>query len=49
MSVEIYQLVESPEPLNPYGVKRFAKSGEGLPVLCFIDGPCCKVRFGMEA
>lgn len=24
---------------------RFASLGTGMPVLCFIDGFCCKVRF----
>lgn len=43
--MDVYQLVESPEPWNPYGIRMFASLGTGMPVLCFIDGFCCKVRF----
>lgn len=45
MTLWIYQLVESDEPLNPYGVRRMAPEGQGFPVLAMRDGPCCLIRF----
>jgi hypothetical protein len=49
--MHIYQLVESPCVWNPYGIKMFATKGNNSPdkkfhpIVCFVDGPCCKVRF----
>lgn len=43
--MHVYQLVPSPEPFNPYGIRKFAPLGSGKPVMCFIDGPCFKIKF----
>lgn len=43
--MDVYQLVESPCIWNPYGIRMMAPKGTGMPVICFVDGPCCKVRF----
>ena len=45
LTLWIYQLVDSDEPLNPYGVRRMAPKGEGKPALVMRDGSCCLVRF----
>lgn len=49
MIMDVYQLVESDCVWNPYGIKRMAPAGEGRPVTCMADGPCCIIRFRSQA